>query len=70
LLTQKSGQSPEYRRRLDYIELALRSSKYCEVTLVGQNLLDNHYREWATEGFAYTANEVRRTVYANATWRY
>ncbi|MBN2292259.1 MAG: TonB-dependent receptor, partial [Pirellulales bacterium] len=51
------------------LRLGWHPNKNLEIALVGQNLLDNHHPEWAYEGYGYTANEIRRTVYAQLTWR-
>ena len=51
------------------LRLGWRPNENLEVALVGQNLLDNHHPEWGYEGFGYLPDEVRRTVYAQLTWR-
>ncbi|MBN2292261.1 MAG: TonB-dependent receptor [Pirellulales bacterium] len=44
-------------------------NKNLEWALVGRNLLDNHHPESGYEGFGYTSDEVRRTVFTQLTWR-
>ena len=51
------------------LRLGWRYDDNLEVALVGQNLLDNHHPEWGFEGLYYVPDEVRRTVYAQLTWR-
>ena len=51
------------------LRLGWRPNKNLDVALVGRNLLDNHHPEWGYEGFGYVPDEIRRTVYAQLTWR-
>ncbi|MBN2292260.1 MAG: TonB-dependent receptor [Pirellulales bacterium] len=51
------------------MRLGWRPNKNFELALVGQNLLDNHHFEWGNEGSVYLPDEVRRTVFAQLTWR-
>ena len=51
------------------LRLGWRPNENLEVALVGRNLLDNHHPEWGDEGFGYVSDEVRRTVFAQLTWR-
>jgi iron complex outermembrane receptor protein len=50
------------------VRLAWRASEHLEFSLIGRNLLHPHHPEY---GFAGPAREeVERSVYAKATWRY
>ena len=51
------------------LRLGWRPRENCEIALVGQNLLDNHHFEFGGEEFVYVTDEVRRTVFAQLTWR-
>lgn len=44
-------------------------NKNFEVALVGRNLLDNHHPESGYEGYGDLPDEIRRTIYAQLTWR-
>jgi iron complex outermembrane receptor protein len=43
--------------------------KHWELSIVGQNLLDDRHPEFGP-GFLVSPNEIERSVYAKATWRY
>ena len=51
------------------LRLAWHPNDQYEVALVGRNLLDNHHPEFAYENYGYVVDEVRRTAYAQLTWR-
>ncbi|HTL71641.1 MAG TPA: TonB-dependent receptor plug domain-containing protein [Candidatus Eisenbacteria bacterium] len=56
-----------------YVELDLRlawhPAKNCEISIVGQNLLDNHHVEFASKSDP-TAPQVERSVYAKVVWTF
>jgi len=41
-----------------------------ELSLVGQNLLDSHHREFSSQSYMMRSTEVERALFAKATWRY
>ncbi len=56
--------------RLD-LRLGWRPTKAFELSLVGQNLLDNRHPEWGgIFGVPVRPLEVQRSVYAQASWRF
>lgn len=56
--------------RLD-LRLGWHPTKAFDLSLVGQNLLDNRHPEWGgVLGVPVKAQEVQRSVYMQATWRF
>jgi iron complex outermembrane receptor protein len=56
--------------RLD-LRLGWRPTKAFDLSLVGQNLLDNRHPEFRRTGVDYmNTTEVQRSVYVQATWRF
>ncbi len=51
------------------LRLGWRPRKDLEVALVGQNLFDAHHDEFNSGGGPFVSSEVRRTVFAQLTWR-
>jgi len=55
-----------------YIELGIRfawhPSKQLEISLVGQNLLQDHHPEFGAP--SPTRGEIRRNVYGKISWRF
>ena len=52
------------------LRLAWKPNECFEAALIGRNLLDNHHAEWGTPSGWWPVNEVPRSIYASATWRY
>jgi iron complex outermembrane receptor protein len=57
-----------------YVELDLRlgweARPGLEFSLIGQNLLENHHREFLPDFISTQPTDVERSVYARVTWRY
>jgi len=57
-----------------YAELDLRlgweAKPGLELSLVGQNLLDDHHREFLPDFISTQPTEVERSIYGRATWRF
>jgi iron complex outermembrane receptor protein len=51
------------------VRLGWRPKENFELSIVGQNLLDNRHPEFG-EGFLVSPTEIERSVYAKATWRF
>ncbi|MDD2499573.1 MAG: TonB-dependent receptor [Geobacter sp.] len=52
------------------IRLAWKPLKKLELSVVGQNLFQNHHPEYIPEFINTTASEVPRSVYGKLTWRF
>jgi len=53
------------------VRLAWRARKNLEISVVGQNLLDNHHPEFGTSPLVRSPLvEIRRDVYGKATWSF
>ena len=59
---------PSYTR-LD-AQLTWQWTKQFTVSLVGQNLLQDHHQEWNITNEGYLPNLVKRSAYAKITWRF
>ncbi len=57
-----------------YVELDLRlgweARPGLEFSLIGQNLLDNHHREFLPDFISTQPTEVKRSIYGRVTWRF
>jgi len=57
-----------------HIELDLRLGREAkpglEFSLIGQDLLDNHHREFLPDIISTQPTEVERSIYGRVTWRY
>jgi iron complex outermembrane receptor protein len=57
-----------------YVELDLRlgweAKPGLEFALIGQNLLDNHHREFLPDFISTQPTEVKRSIYGRVTWRF
>ena len=57
-----------------YVELDLRlgweARPGLEFSLIGQNLLENHHREFLPDFISTQPTEVERSIYGRVTWRY
>ena len=58
----------------DYVELDLRLGwkprQGLEFSLVGQNLLDNHHKEYLSDFIATQPTEVERSIFLKGTWEF
>lgn len=63
-----AGNVPAYTR-LD-AQLMWQWTKHVSVSLVGQNLLQDHHQEWNVTNQGYLPNLVKRSAYAKITWRF
>ncbi len=52
------------------IRLGWRPVKNLELSLIGQNLLDNKHNEFSDEVFRRAESEVRRTIYGRICWNF
>jgi iron complex outermembrane receptor protein len=41
-----------------------------EISVIGQNLLDNHHKEFRPEILALASSEIERGVYGKVTWSF
>jgi iron complex outermembrane receptor protein len=57
-----------------YVELDLRlgweARPGLELSLIGQNLLDNRHQEFLPDFISTQPTEVQRSIYGRATWRF
>jgi iron complex outermembrane receptor protein len=63
LLRTRSYVTPDAR-------LSWRPQDNLELSLVGQNLLDDHHPEFVPEIIDTSPSEVERSVYGEITWRF
>ncbi|OHB73003.1 MAG: hypothetical protein A2V70_03410 [Planctomycetes bacterium RBG_13_63_9] len=52
------------------LRLAWAPTENLEFAVVGRNLLDRYHDEYGQDTFSFGVSEVRRNVFAKATWRY
>jgi iron complex outermembrane receptor protein len=57
-----------------YVEADLRlgweASPGLELSIIGQNLLDNHHQEFLPDFIATQPTEVERSIYGRVTWNF